>query len=363
MPRGRPPTTVTLTDDERQHLNTLARRSRSAPQLARRARIILACADGQPTTGIARRLHVSATTVCKWRTRFLRDRIDGLADEARPGAPRRITDEQVEQVVVRTLETTPPGATHWSTRTMARAVGLSHTTVSRMWRAFGLQPHRSKTFKLSPDPWLVDKVRDIVGLYVDPPAHAVVLCVDEKPQIQALDRTAPLLPMLPGRAERRTHDYRRHGTTTLFAALDVKTGKVIGALHRRHRAVEFLQFLKRIDAEVPADLDIHIVLDNYSTHKTPAVVRWLVAHPRFYLHFTPTYASWLNLVERWFAALTTSRLRRGIFRSVVALERAIREFLAAHNATGRPFVWTKSADEILASIARFAQRTLAAHAG
>lgn len=363
MPRGRPPTTVTLTDDERQHLNTLARRSRSAPQLARRARIILACADGQPTTGIARRLHVSATTVCKWRTRFMRDRIDGLADEPRPGTPRRITDEQVEQVVVRTLETTPPGATHWSTRTMARAAGLSHTTISRMWRAFGLQPHRSETFKLSPDPWLVDKVRDIVGLYVDPPAHAVVLCVDEKPQIQALDRTAPLLPMLPGREERRTHDYRRHGTTTLFAALDVKTGKVIGALHRRHRAVEFLQFLKRIDAEVPADLDVHIVLDNYSTHKTPAVIRWLVAHPRFYLHFTPTYASWLNLVERWFAALTTSQLRRGIYRSVVALERAIREFLAAHNATGRPFVWTKSADEILASIARFAQRTLAAHAG
>ena len=363
MPRGRPPTTVTLTDDERQHLKTLGRRWRSAPQLARRARIILACADGQPTNGIARRLHVSATTVCKWRTRFLRDRIDGLADEARPGTPRRITDEQVEQVVVRTLETTPPGATHWSTRTMARAAGLSHTTISRMWRAFGLQPHRSETFKLSPDPWLVDKVRDIVGLYVDPPAHAVVLCVDEKPQIQALDRTAPLLPMLPGREERRTHDYRRHGTTTLFAALDVKTGKVIGALHRRHRAVEFLQFLKRIDAEVPADLDVHIVLDNYSTHKTPAVIRWLVAHPRFYLHFTPTYASWLNLVERWFAALTTSQLRRGIYRSVVALERAIREFLAAHNATGRPFVWTKSADEILASIARFAQRTLAAHAG
>lgn len=362
MPRGRPRTPVTLTEDERNRLQSLSRRSRTAPHLARRARLILACADGQPTTDIARRLHVSPTTVCKWRTRFLRDRVDGLADDPRPGTPRRITDEQVEQVVVRTLETTPPGATHWSTRTMARAAGMSHVTISRIWRAFGLQPHRTKTFKLSPDPWMVDKVRDIVGLYINPPEHAVVLCVDEKPQIQALDRTAPVLPMLPGRCERRTHDYRRHGTVSLFAALDVKTGKVIGALHRRHRTAEFLKFLKRIDAETPDDLAVHLILDNYSTHKAPRVVRWLAAHPRFHFHFTPTYSSWLNLVERWFSALTTQQLRRGVYRSVVALERAIRAFLAEHNATGRPFTWTKSADEILASIARFAQRTLVAHA-
>ena len=361
MRKGRPPTTVTLRDEERQSLTSLAHRSRSAPQLARRARIILACADGQATTGIAKRLRVSPTTVCKWRTRFLAERIEGLTDEPRPGAPRRVTDEQVEQVVVRTLETTPQGVTHWSTRSMARAMGLSHMTVSRIWHAFGLQPHRTETFKLSPDPWLVEKVRDIVGLYVNPPEHAVVLCVDEKPQIQALDRTAPRLPMQSGQPERRTYDYRRHGTTALFAALNVKTGTVIGELHRRHRAIEFEKFLKRIDTETPAELDIHLILDNYSTHKAPRIRRWLARHPRFHLHFTPTYSSWLNLVERWFAELTTKQLRRGVYRSVVALERAIREFLDQHNATGRPFVWTKTADEILASIGRFAQRTLAAH--
>ena len=246
---------------------------------------------------------------------------------------------------------------------MARATGLSHATIGRIWRAFGLQPHRTETFKLSPDPWLIDKVRDIVGLYVNPPEHAVVFCVDEKPQIQALERTAPLLPMQPGQAERRTFDYRRHGTTSLFAALDVKTGTVIGELHRRHRSVEFEKFLKHIDAETPDGLDIHLILDNYSTHKSPRIRRWLSRHPRFNLHFTPTYSSWLNLVERWFAELTTRQLRRGVHRSVVALERAIREFLDQHNATARPFVWTKSAEEILASIARFAQRTLAAHSG
>jgi len=244
---------------------------------------------------------------------------------------------------------------------MARASGLSHATIGRIWRAFGLQPHRTETFKLSPDPWLIDKVRDIVGLYVNPPEHAVVFCVDEKPQIQALERTAPLLPMQPGQVERRTFDYRRHGTTSLFAALDVKTGTVIGELHRRHRSVEFEKFLKRIDAETPTGLDIHLILDNYSTHKSPRTRRWLARHPRFHLHFTPTYSSWLNLVERWFAELTTRQLRRGVHRSVAALERAIREFLDQHNTAARPFVWTKSAEEILASIARFAQRTLAAH--
>ena len=262
MRRGPRPAPVTLTKDERQALTSPAHRSRTAPQLARRAaRIILACADGQPTPGIAKRLHLSATTVCKWRTRFLADRIVRLDRRTRPGAPRRITDAQVEDVVVRTLESTPRGATHWSTRAMARATGLSHATIGRIWRAFGLQPHRTETFKLSPDPWLIDKVRDIVGLYVNPPDHAVVFCVDEKPQIQALERTAPLLPMQPGQAERRTFDYRRHGTTSLFAALDVKTGTVIGELHRRHRSVEFEKFLKRIDAETPVGLDIHLILD------------------------------------------------------------------------------------------------------
>ena len=246
---------------------------------------------------------------------------------------------------------------------MAKATGLSHTTISRIWRTFGLQPHRTETFKLSPDPFLIDKVRDVVGLYVDPPEHAVVFCVDEKPQIQALERTAPLLPMQPGQVERRSFDYRRHGTTSLFAALDVKTGKVPGQLHRRHRSAEFLQFLRRIDAEVPEDQDVHLILDNYSTHKAPRIRRWLARHPRFHLHFTPACSSWLNLVERWFAELTTRQLRRGVYRSIAALERAIREFLEAHNAAARPFVWTKTADEILARIGRFAQRTLAAHDG
>ena len=246
---------------------------------------------------------------------------------------------------------------------MARASGLSQSTIGRIWRAFGLQPHRTETFKLSPDPWLVDKVRDIVGLYVNPPEHAVVFCVDEKPQIQALERTAPLLPMQPGQPERRSFDYRRHGTTSLFAALDVKTGTVIGELYRRHRSIEFEKFLKRIDAETPAGLDVHLILDNYSTHKSPRIRRWLARHPRFHLHFTPTYSSWLNLVERWFGELTTKQLRRGVHRSVAALHRAIREFLDQHNVTARPFVWTKTADEILASIARFAKRTLVVHGG
>jgi transposase len=361
MRTGRPVTPVALTADERQTLESLAHRARSASHLARRARIILACADGGATTQIARRLHVSATTVCKWRARFLADRLDGLHDEPRPGAPRTVTDDQVEQVIVRTLETMPRGATHWSTRGMAKATGLSNATISRIWRAFGLQPHRTETFKLSADPLLVPKVRDIVGLYVDPPAHAVVLCVDEKSQIQALDRTAPLLPMRPGQAERRTHDYRRHGTTSLFAALDAKTGTVIAQTHRRHRSTEFRKFLDRIDASVPPELDVHLVLDNYGTHKTPLIWAWLAKRPRFHVHFTPTYGSWLNLVERWFAELTTKQLRRGSHRSVGELERAIREFLKVHNTDPKPFVWTKSADEIPASIARFARRTTADH--
>jgi transposase len=351
-----------LTPDERQRLDSLAHRSRSAPHVARRARIILACAEGRATTSVAKRLHVSATTVCKWRARFVSDRIDGLFDEPRPGAPRQIGDDQIEAVIVRTLETTPRGATHWSLRDMAKASGVSRSTVNRIWRAFGLQPHRTETFKLSKDPLLIDKVRDIVGLYLHPPDHAVVLCVDEKAQIQALDRTQPLLPMRPGQVERLTHDYKRHGTTSLFAALDVKTSQIISQFHRRHRSREFRQFLDAVDQQVPRELDVHLVMDNYGTHKTPLIKNWLVKRPRFHVHFTPTYGSWLNLVERWFAALTTKQLRRGAHRSVTQLETAIRAFIAAHHADPKPFVWTKTADEILASIARFAQRTADAQA-
>jgi transposase len=359
MRTGRPKAALVLTPDERRELESLAHRSRSAPTLARRARIVLACADERDNKTVARRLRMSPTTVCKWRARFVGDRVAGLFDEPRVGAPRQITDDQVEDVIIRTLETTPRGATHWSTRAMAKTTGFSHTTISRVWHAFGLQPHRTETFKLSPDPQLIEKVRDIVGLYLNPPDHAVVLCVDEKSQIQALDRTAPLLPMRPGQAERRTHDYKRHGTTSLFAALDAKAGTVIAETHRRHRSVEFRKFLDRIDASVPPALDVHIVLDNYGTHKTPLIHAWLAKRPRFYVHFTPTYGSWLNLVERWFAELTTKHIRRGAHRSVAELERAIHEFLHAHNEQPRPFVWTKNADDILASIARFAQRTMA----
>lgn len=362
MRTGRPRTLLMLTTDERQRLESLAHRSRSAPHVARRARIILACAEGRATTNVAKRLHVSATTVCKWRSRFVSDRIDGLYDEPRPGTPRQIGDDQIEAVIVRTLETRPRGATHWSLRDMAKASGVSRSTVNRIWRAFGLQPHRTETFKLSKDPLLIDKVRDIVGLYMHPPDHAVVLCVDEKAQIQALDRTQPLLPMRPGQVERRTHDYKRHGTTSLFAALDVKTSQVISQFHRRHRSREFRQFLDAVDQQVPRERDVHLVMDNYGTHKTPLIKHWLLKRPRFHVHFTPTYGSWLNLVERWFAALTTKQLRRGAHRSVTQLETAIREFIDAHHADPKPFVWTKTADEILASIARFAQRTADAQA-
>ncbi len=361
MRTGRPKPTLMLSREERQQLESLAHRARTLPHLARRARIVLACAEGRDNKTVAKRLRVAPATVGTWRTRFVNDRLEGLYDEPRPGVPRRIPDAQIEEVIVRTLETTPRGATHWSTRGMAQATGLSAMTISRVWRAFGLQPHRMETFRLSPDPLLIEKVRDIVGLYMNPPEHALVLCVDEKAQIQALDRTAPLLPMRPGQAERRTHDYKRHGTTSLFAALDAKTGKVIGETHRRHRSIEFRKFLDRIDASVPPKLDVHIIMDNYGTHKTPRIRAWFAQRPRFHVHFTPTYGSWLNLVERWFAELTNKQLRRGSHRSVRALQAAIGEFIDASNAHGKPFVWTKTADEILASIARFAQRTLAAH--
>ncbi|GGQ98177.1 IS630 family transposase [Streptomyces griseorubens] len=305
---------------------------------------------------VSRRLGVTADMVRTWRRRFLERGLDGLSDEPRPGVPRKITDADVERVIVKTLEEKPKNATHWSTRSMAAATGMSQSTVSRIWRAFALAPHRSQTFKLSTDPLFIDKVRDVVGLYLDPPEKALVLCVDEKSQIQALDRSQPVLPMMPGVPERRSHDYVRAGTTTLFAALEVATGKVIGSLHRRHRAVEFKKFLTKLDMEVPAELDVHLILDNYVTHKTPAVKKWLLAHPRFHLHFTPTSSSWLNLVERWFAELTQKKLKRGVHRSVQALERDIRSWLADWNDHPRPFVWTKTADEILDKVAAYCRR-------
>jgi transposase len=362
MRTGRPKVTLILTEDERRQLDSLAHRSRSAPHVARRARIILACADGTDNKVVAGRLHVTPATVCKWRGRFIRQRLDGLYDEPRPGAARTVSDDQVEQVIIRTLETRPRGATHWSTRDMARAVGLSRMAIHRIWHTFGLQPHRSETFKLSNDPLLIEKIRDIVGLYLNPPAHAAVFCVDEKPQIQALDRTQPLLPMQPGQIERRTHDYTRHGTTTLFAALNAKTSEVITQFHQRHRSAQFREFLDLIEAQVPRRLDVHIIMDNYGTHKTPLIRNWFAKRPRFHVHFTPTYASWLSLVERWFALLTTKQLRRGVFRSVPQLKAAIQAFIDAHQEDPKPFVWTKTADEILASIARFAERTADARA-
>ena len=362
MRTGRPKVALILTEDERRRLDSLAHRSRSAPHVARRARIILASADGADSKVVARRLHVTPATVGKWRGRFVRQRLDGLYDEPRPGAARTVTDDQVEQVIIRTLETTPRGATHWSTRDMARAVGLSRMAIHRIWQTFGLQPHRSETFKLSNDPLLIEKIRDIVGLYLHPPAHAAVFCVDEKPQIQALDRTQPLLPLQPGQVERRTYDYKRHGTTTLFAALNAKTSEVITQFHQRHRSAQFREFLDLIDAQVPRRLDVHIIMDNYGTHKTPLIRNWFAKRPRFHVHFTPTYASWLSLVERWFALLTTKQLRRGVFRSVPQLKAAIQAFIDAHQENPKPFVWTKTADEILASIARFAERTADARA-
>jgi transposase len=321
-----------------------------------RARIVLAADEGLKNTEIAERLGIAHASVRKWRNRFAEHGLDGLTDEPRPGRPRTVSDAQVEEVIVKTLETTPSDATHWSTRSMAKEVGLSQSAVSRIWRAFGLQPHRQDTWKLSKDPLFIEKVRDVVGLYLNPPERAVVLCVDEKSQIQALDRTSPILPMLPGVPERATHDYKRAGTSSLYAALDITTGKVIGRLHSRHRAIEFKQFLATIDREVPTDLAVHVVLDNSSTHKTPAINRWLAAHPRFVLHFTPTSSSWLNLVERWFAELTTKKLRRGAHRSVRALNTDIRAWIETWNEAPRPFVWNKTADQILESIARYCER-------
>jgi transposase len=347
---------IELTADEREVLESWTRRHTSAQALALRARIVLLAADGVSNSEIAGRLSVARNTATKWRRRFAEHRLDGLTDEPRPGQPRKITDAKVEEVIVKTLESTPRDATHWSTRSMAAEVGLNQTAVHRIWKAFGLQPHRQDTWKLSKDPLFIEKVRDVVGLYLNPPERAVVLCVDEKSQIQALDRTAPILPMLPGVPERATHDYKRHGTSSLYAALDITSGHVIGRLHSRHRAVEFKRFLATLDREVPAELDVHVVLDNSSTHKTPAIQRWLLAHPRFVLHFTPTSSSWLNLVERWFAELTTKKLRRGAHRSVRELNTDIRAWIETWNDNPKPYVWTKTADQILEPITRYCER-------
>ena len=357
MRRGPQLRELQLTTQENTQLVQWTRRHKTSQALALRARIILACAEGVNNSEVARRCRVMRQTVGKWRSRFLERRLDGLLDEPRPGAPRKIGDAKLEALIAKTLHEKPRNATHRNSRAMAKAMGVSQTSVVRVWRAFGLQPHRQETFKLSTDPLFIDKVRDIVGLYLAPPVKTMVLCVDEKSQIQALDRTQPILPMMPGLPERRTDDYMRHGTTTLFAALDIATGKVIGQIHRRHRAKEFLEFLKHVDRNVPGALAVHLVMDNYGTHKTPAVKRWFARHPRFALHFTPTSASWLNQVERWFADLTTRQIRRGTHRSTVELENAIREYLATHNKNPKPFVWTKNADDILASVARFCMRT------
>ena len=367
---GRPVAKIELSAEVAGILEGYTQRRKTAQALALRARIVLGCAAGLSNKAVAARERVAAQTVGKWRRRFVERGLDGLLDESRPGVPRKIDDAKVESVIVQTLESQPPGATHWSTRSMARHSGISTSSVGRIWRAFGLQPHRLETFKLSSDPLFVDKslplartgVRDIVGLYCNPPDHALVLCVDEKSQIQALDRTQPLLPMRPGQAERRSHDYTRHGTTSLFAALDIATGRVIGRCYQRHRAVEFRRFLAAVEQAVPAGLDVHLVLDNYATHKAPPVKAWLARHPRYHLHFTPTSASWLNQVERWFALLADKQIKRGVHRSVRELKADIAAFIQTHNNGPKPFIWTKSADAILQTIARYCSETLTVHA-
>lgn len=347
---GRPLKPLILKEDEREKLELLARRPKTAQRMAKRARIVLAAAAGSSNNNVAKAVGCSKKMVCKWRERYRVNRLDGLLDEPRPGARRRATDAKVEEVVTKTLESTPRGQTHWSQRLMAKEVGLSQTTIQRIWKTFGLQPHRVKTFKLSPDPLFVEKVRDVVGLYLNPPEHAVVLCVDEKSQIQALNRTQPILPLRPGVPERQSHDYERNGTTTLFAALNAHTGEVVSTCYRRHRATEYLRFLRLLNSGLPDDgTEIHLIVDNYSTHKTPAVKRWFARHPRFHVHFTPTYSSWMNLVERLFAEVTQRAIRRGSFNSVKALEKAIYEYFDARE--DKPFIWRKTADDILAKVA------------
>jgi transposase len=360
---------VKLNADERDFLERRVRRRKVAQGDAVRAEIILRAAEGMNNSEIAHTLGVTRQTVRTWRKRFTKHRLDGLDDEPRCGAPRKIDDDKIEAIVVKTLEEKPKGATHWSTRSMAKASGVSTSSVHRIWRAFSLQPHRTETFKLSTDPQFVEKVRDIVGLYLDPPDKALVICVDEKSQIQALDRTQPLLPMRPGQIERRTHDFKRHGTTTLFAGLvaavtaetDVKAGTVIGQCMPRHRAQEFRKFLDEIERDVPPGLDVHIVMDNASSHKTQAIRNWFVKRPRWHQHFTPTSSSWINQVERFFALLAEKQIKRGAHKSVKELIAAIKAFLAQQNANPKPLRWTKSADDILSSIERFCRRTLEVH--
>jgi len=358
---GRPKAPLVLTGDEREELVRLTHRARVNRHLAFRAKLVLSCAEGVSSAEVARRCRTSNQTVCKWRQRFIAQRLDGLYDEPRVGAPRQISDESVEALIVKTLETTPKGRTHWSTRKMASQIGMSHTMVGRIWRTFGLRPHRTLSFKLSPDPQLVAKIRDIVGLYMNPPANAAVFAVDEKSQIQALERAQPILPMDLGQPERRTHNYVRHGTLDLFAALDVVKGTVIARCKRQHRSVDFVAFLREIDGSVSSELDIHVIVDNLSAHKSPVVGRWLARNPRFHLHFTPPYASWLNLVERFFGLLTQEALRRGSHTSVPQLRAAITAYVDAHNEEPKPFKWTKTADQILEKMRRFGLRTQQAH--
>ena len=353
---GRPKAALVLEASEREQLEGWARRGRTQQRLAQRSRIVLRSADGLDNKQVAVELGVDPKTVSKWRRRFVERRLAGLADEYRSGVARTVLDDQVAEIVRRTIEETPLDASHWSTRSLAASAGVSKDTVARIWRAFALKPHLIGTFKISTDPFFVDKVRDVVGLYLNPPERALVLCVDEKSQIQALDRSQPILPILPGTPARMSHDYQRHGTTSLFAALDIATGKVIGSMHQRHRTLEFKRFLDQLHEQVPAGLDVHLIVDNYATHKTPTIQRWLVRHPRFVLHFTPTGSSWLNLIERWFSELTTKLLQRGAHRSVRELEADITRWMEHWNENPRPFVWVKTADEILRNLARYCER-------